>query len=115
MRGRTNSDIRRLTATTMTSGSAASAIGGPTSLGRPWIASGGSNVLAVVARSRTTRSSAAFSCGTSAPYPSPLARALRSARPSHHMPKPNMTIAAINPSPGAAKGVVPKNGIGIAF
>ena len=29
MRGRTNSDIRRLTATTMTSGSAASAIGGP--------------------------------------------------------------------------------------
>ena len=67
MRGKTNSDMRRLTATTMTSGSAASAIGGPTSLGRPWIASGGSNVLAVVARSRTTRSSAALSCGTSAP------------------------------------------------
>ena len=31
------------------------------------------------------------------------------------MPKPNMTIAAMIPSPGAANGVVPKNGIGIAF
>ena len=31
------------------------------------------------------------------------------------MPKPNMTIAAMMPSPGAANGVVPKNGIGIAF
>ena len=31
------------------------------------------------------------------------------------MPKPNITIAAMKPSPGAAKGVVPKNGIGIAF
>ena len=31
------------------------------------------------------------------------------------MPKPKITNAAMIPSPGAAKGVVPKNGIGIAF
>jgi hypothetical protein len=44
-----------------------------------------------------------------------LARALPSARASHHIPNPNITIAAMIPKPGAAKGVVPKNGIGIAF
>lgn len=31
------------------------------------------------------------------------------------MPPPSMIRAAIVPSPGAAKGVVPKNGIGMAF
>ena len=31
------------------------------------------------------------------------------------MPNPNMTPAAMKPRPGAANGVVPKNGIGIAF
>ena len=31
------------------------------------------------------------------------------------MPKPSMTAEAMIPRPGAAKGVVPKNGIGIAF
>lgn len=34
---------------------------------------------------------------------------------SHHKPKKSMIAAAITPRPGAAKGVVPKNGIGIAF
>ena len=31
------------------------------------------------------------------------------------MPKPNMMIEARTPSPGAAKGVVPKNGMGMVF
>ena len=31
------------------------------------------------------------------------------------MPKPSMISDARTPSPGAANGVVPKNGIGIAF
>ena len=63
---------------------AASAIGGPSSLGRPWSASGGSNVLAVVARSRTTRSSAAFSCDVRAIALAPGARtSLRPPEPPH--------------------------------
>ena len=49
------------------------------------------------------------------PKPSPAARARRSARASHHSPKPSITAEAMMPSPGAANGVVPKNGIGIAF
>lgn len=31
------------------------------------------------------------------------------------MPKASITADAISPRPGAAKGVVPKNGIGMAF
>ena len=31
------------------------------------------------------------------------------------MPKPNMMPEAMRPSPGAANGVVPKKGIGMAF
>ncbi len=31
------------------------------------------------------------------------------------MPSVNIATAVITPSPGAAKGLVPKNGIGIAF
>ena len=31
------------------------------------------------------------------------------------MPKANMTSEAMMPRPGAANGVVPKNGIGMAF
>jgi hypothetical protein len=42
-------------------------------------------------------------------------RAARSARASHHKPKPSMMADAMIPRPGAANGVVPKNGIGIAF
>ena len=38
-----------------------------------------------------------------------------SARSSHHIPKPSMMSDAMMPRPGAANGVVPKNGIGIAF
>ena len=49
------------------------------------------------------------------PMPRNLPRALASARRSHHMPKPSMIAEAITPSPGAAKAVVPKKGIGIAF
>jgi hypothetical protein len=47
--------------------------------------------------------------------PSPLRRAAASERSSHHMPKASMMADAIKPNPGAAKGVVPKNGIGMAF
>src|ERR1700691_2399861 len=43
MRGRTKSDIRRLTATTTTSGKAASAIGGPPPLGRALSDCGGAH------------------------------------------------------------------------
>ena len=43
------------------------------------------------------------------------ARCALGARPSHHRPKPSMMAAAMMPRPGAAKGVVPKNGIGMAF
>src|SRR6516162_9530788 len=38
-----------------------------------------------------------------------------SARASHHNPKPSIIAAAMMPRPGAANGVVPKNGIGMAF
>src|SRR5262245_35555073 len=34
---------------------------------------------------------------------------------NHHGPKPSMMADAITPRPSAADGVVPKNGIGIAF
>ena len=47
--------------------------------------------------------------------PRPMRRAVASARLSHHRPKPSMMIDATMPRPGAANGVVPKNGIGIAF
>ncbi len=33
----------------------------------------------------------------------------------YHNPKPAMIAEAMIPRPGAASGVVPKNGIGIAF
>ena len=45
----------------------------------------------------------------------PWLRALASARASHQRPNPSMTAEAMTPRPGAANGVVPKNGIGIAF
>jgi hypothetical protein len=38
-----------------------------------------------------------------------------SSRCNHHKPKPSMIADARAPRPGAAKGVVPKKGIGIAF
>src|SRR5262249_61915940 len=47
--------------------------------------------------------------------PAPAGRATFSARLSHHRPKVSIMIEAMMPRPGAAKGVVPKNGIGIAF
>ena len=69
-----------------------------------------------VARSRTTVSCAASVADVMGPpKPSPARRAAASERVNHHSPKPNMMPAAMNPSPGAANGVVPKNGIGIAF
>ena len=49
------------------------------------------------------------------PKPSPLRRAAVSACRSHHSPKASMIAEAMIPRPGAASGVVPKNGIGIAF
>ena len=52
-----------------------------------------------------------------APRRSPRRRAApgASSRFSHHMPKPSMMSEAMMPRPGAAKGVVPKNGMGMAF
>ena len=97
-------------------GRAASAMGGGILLSWPWAISAGSKLCATVARSRTS-SSSATAAGTSGscPKPMPALRAADSARASHHSPKPSMIAAAITPRPGAAKGVVPKNGIGIAF
>ena len=76
---------------------------------------GGVDSLAMVARSRadcswaTTSSCFAFAVS--------FAGAARGAfaRLSHHSPKPSMIAAATMPRPGAAKGVVPKKGMGIAF
>src|SRR5262252_340393 len=42
-------------------------------------------------------------------------RAEASARPSHQSPNMSIIIEAMMPRPGAANGVVPKNGIGIVF
>ena len=42
------------------------------------------------------------------PKPSPAARALASARASHHRPKASVMSEAMMPMPGAAKVVVPK-------
>jgi hypothetical protein len=49
------------------------------------------------------------------PKPSPALRAADTVRPSHQRPNASITAAAMRPSPGAANGVVPKNGIGMAF
>ena len=91
-------------------------IGGTSARAARWISTG-SNACAVVVRSRTIGSSAAASTGTdeALPKPSPRRRAAAAARSSHHSPKLSIMAAAITPSPGAAKAVVPKNGIGIAF
>ena len=117
IRGSTQKLITRLTATTTTSGNAAAHTAGSSALRFPWPISCGSNSCEATARSRTSASSAAFSCvaAETSSYPTPARRAPASARPSHHMPNPIMMSEAITPKPGAAKGVVPKNGMGIAF
>src|SRR5262249_15926333 len=46
---------------------------------------------------------------------SPFLFAADSSRASHHRPNPSMIADASTPSPGAANGVVPKNGIGMVF
>src|SRR5262249_39222223 len=76
-RGRITSDISRLTTTTTTSGEAARTADGNVALAAPCRISAGSNSRAVVARSRTVRSSAAVAApaGASAPKPSPARRA----------------------------------------
>jgi hypothetical protein len=82
----------------------------------PCSTSAGSNSCDAVARSRTTGSCAAREAESIGPAkPSPARRAADSPRASHHSPKPSMMAAAMKPRPGAANGVVPKNGIGIAF
>ena len=83
----------------------------------PCAISAGSNSRAVVARSRSFSSSARLSDGGVAPSPkpSPLLFASASSRASHQKPKPSMISDARTPSPGAAKGVVPKKGIGMVF
>ena len=45
----------------------------------------------------------------------PCGERTASARASHQRPNPSMMAEAMMPRPGAANGVVPKNGIGIAF
>ena len=70
-----------------------------------------------MARSRTNSSSAAAVAEAARAGAIALAgcAAAASARASHHRPKPSMMSDAMMPRPGAANGVVPKNGIGIAF
>ena len=79
--------------------------------------SAGSNVAAVVgalADERIVRRRVGGDrLGRRSPRPRAAPRA--SARASHHRPKPSMMTEAMMPSPGAANGVVPKNGMGIAF
>src|SRR5262249_37611204 len=60
IRGSKTSDIKRLTATTTTSGNAASQTGGGEPLSCPCLISAGSNSRAVVARSRISSASAAM-------------------------------------------------------
>ncbi len=116
-RGNTMSDRTRLTRMTTTIGAPAAAIDGGAGAAVPWTISAGSNSRAVVARSRRVSSPARTSAerGAPSPKPSPLLFAAASSRASHHMPNASMIIEASTPSPGAAKGVVPKNGIGIVF
>src|SRR6516165_1841171 len=116
--GRMINDVTMLTAITTTRGIAAVIADGAALANCPLSSSAGSNSCAVVARSRATLTrSTSFDCAESllSSKPWPKCRALASARFSHHMPKPNMMADATIPRPGAANGVVPKNGIGIAF
>ncbi len=53
--------------------------------------------------------------GAPSPKPSPFFFAAASSRASHHRPKPSMMSEASTPRPGAAKGVVPKKGMGMVF
>ena len=62
IRGSTQKLITRLTATTTTSGNAAAHTAGSSALRFPWPISCGSNSCEATARSRTSASSAAFSC-----------------------------------------------------
>ena len=119
MPGRISIDIARLTTITTASGSTAMKMPGNSVLRWPCSASAGSKLCAAVARSRTTVSwdatDALISASKGPPKPSPAPRAAFSARASHHSPKPSITADAMSPSPGAAKAVVPKKGIGMAF
>ena len=116
IRGRITNDMSRFTITSTASGNIATATLGSCGLCEPCLTSAGSKASEVVARSRTIGSSIAASILTfNVPKPSPRALASFCARSSHHMPKPNMTAEAMMPRPGAAKGVVPKKGIGMAF
>ena len=81
-----------------------------------WI-SAGSNSRDATARSRTTgrprrhRPHRAARCRS----PRRARRAAASCRRSHQSPMASMTADATTPRPGAAKGVVPKKGIGMVF
>jgi hypothetical protein len=76
--------------------------------------SAGSKSPAGAACSRTISSTTGV-VPTSLSPPSPALRAAASARPSHHMSKTKMIADAMMLSPGAAKVVVPKSGIGTAL
>jgi hypothetical protein len=58
---------------------------------------------------------AAASATTTAHTPPTADSEVDPQRLSHQRPSPNIMAEAMTPRPGAAKGVVPKNGIGIAF
>ena len=116
--GRINSDIARLTTITTMSGSAASIAGGGMSARlamhdfcRIELACGGGAFTQLFVSGKAI---GGHGRAVAEPFAAPL-RAIASSRLSHHRPKPNMISDARIPRPGAAKGVVPKNGMGIAF
>ena len=109
--------MRRLTLTTTISGSTAQTMGGWSRwapvmhLGGVELARGGGALAHELDRPPPRRLPSAGRRHS----PRPALRAAASARCSHHMPKASMMTEAMMPRPGAANGVVPKNGIGIAF
>ena len=117
-RGNTTSDSTRLTRMTTAMGAAAFQNGGGVLAASPWASSAVSNSCEAVARSRklsSAKTALVDFCSHSSPKLSPRARAAASCRASHHRPKPSMMAEASIPRPGAAKGVVPKKGMGMVF
>ena len=118
-RGRITNAMRKLATTTTASGRTATTGEGPSRAGSERSISAGSNSRASVTISRS-HSSTGVALPVAGSIATPGGRAVRarsaaSRRASHQRPKPSITAAANTPRPGAAKGVVPSTGIGIAF